>query len=269
MADTFIITVEQPEQTPSVSIVHLGGELDSSCIKPLHVEFVKLVADKKTLVIVEMAEVSFLSSIVLGELAGLKKTMVEHGGNLVLAGMKLELKTQLNAIGASKLFSFYKDLRSAVMVYSWEYGHSADVVEVKFQPNLKYVPPVRHFVGRVAKQKGYSDRDCFRIETIIDEICNNAIEHGSINPDHEVSLQLRVMREKIEIIVVNRNNPEKIAAFKMISGKIASTKEGPALPAADNPRGRGLKLIKMLASSVCIEFSDNGTIVHITKIREE
>jgi len=168
-------------------------------------------------------------------------------------------------MGATKIFKFYNELRSAVNAYNWEIERKAEKVWLSFPPELQFVPAVRQMVSRVARQKGYTQRDAFRIETIVDEVCNNAVEHGSIKDARNIDLTISIDRDKIQLEVINASDPEKIEALEALSKSVAKMSS----PKMGDKRGRGLSLIKMLSNGLDINCSTEGTSVHVTKLREE
>jgi len=76
-------------------------------------------------------------------------------------------------------------------------------VWLSFPPELTFVPPVRQFVSRIARQRD-TDSGFFQIETIVDEACcNNAVEHGAPDKLRDIELFWKIDRTKLEIEVVN------------------------------------------------------------------
>jgi len=252
------------EHSTALTIVHIQGELDSSCMEKIHALCDEILAKHAPFVIAEMGGVALFSSSALGGFMGSRKRLVESGGDLVLAGLSLEIKSKLNLLGANKIFRIYSDVRSAINAYDWEYKGKAETVNLSFPSELKFVPPVRQLVSRIAQQKGYSNRDSFRIETIVDEVCNNAVEHGMQGSDRNIDITVKIDRQKIEIQVVNISNPEKIRTLREMVKPDTNLAEAAATA---GKRGRGLALIKMLSNKMNIDFSGNGTSVHITRFR--
>jgi anti-anti-sigma factor len=259
------IEVTQSELAPEITILRFEGDLDNASIRNISSGF-QLVLEKNTsYVVADMSKVTMLSSAALGELMGGRKALVEHGGDLVLACLTLNIKTKLSLLGANKIFRFHNDIRSAVSAYKWEFEGRSEVFSLSFPPDLRYVPSVRQLASRLASQKGYSRRDAFRIETIVDEICNNAIEHAPRGWSKNVDLSMGIDRKKVEINVVNASDPDKLAHLRGLleQGKAA------AAASADDRRGRGLALVKLLSNELNIDVSEHGTSVHATKLREE
>jgi anti-sigma regulatory factor (Ser/Thr protein kinase) len=166
-------------------------------------------------------------------------------------------------MGADKIFNFYPDTHTAYNHYHWEYTQTAQVVKIGMPPKLQSVPAVRRFIAGIARQKGYTSRDAFRIETIVDEIANNAIEHGD-SSQPEIEIELRIDRKKFELLVRNKTLMDKANQLKYVIDSNRETAHG-----ADESRGRGLALVKLISNSINVSIDKAGTEVKITKMRED
>ncbi len=255
--------IHQSEFKPEVTVWHIEGDLDSNSIDTLNRHFARILKGNRFHTIVEMSKVSHISSAAVGEFMGCRQILADKGGDLVFVGLTIDLKSKLSHLGANKIFKFHNDLRTAVNAYAWEKHQKPEKVWLSFPPKLNFVPPVRQLVSRIARQKGYGQRDSFRIETIVDEVCNNAVEHGVPGKETDIQIFIKIDRKKIEIEVVNLSDPKKLNSLKAISKSILGTNEKKL------ERGRGLSLIKMLSNDLAIDFSGKGTTVHVTKLREE
>lgn len=259
------ISRSQVDYKPEVLLWKIEGSLDSDSIEVINREFTSVIGLKQNFLVAEMSDVSFVSSAAMGQLMGHRQSLVEKGGDLVIAGLNLDIKTKLSLMGATKIFKFYNELRAAVNAYNWEIERTAEKVWLSFPPELMFVPSVRQMVSRIARQKGYTQRDSFRIETIVDEVCNNAVEHGSATVKRNIDLNIAIDRDKIKLEVINASDPDKIETLKALSKSVTKTPD----PKAGEKRGRGLSLIKMLSNDLTINSSTDGTSVHVTKLREE
>ena len=251
--------------TKNAVVLKISGELDSHCIKKLNECFDTIRKSNRNFIITEMSDVTVISSASLGELIGVRKQLIENGGDLVCCGLSIEIRTKLNLIGASRVFRFYSDIRSALNAYRWEIEQNPEKVELTLPPFLKLVPPVRQLMNRIAHQKGYGIRDSFRIETITDEICNNAVEHGTQDVQKKINLSIKIDPQKVEIDVCNANDPDQIESLNTF---LTQTKEGRE-SMVEEKRGRGLALIKLLSDELSIDCSETGTCVHVKKARRE
>jgi anti-anti-sigma factor len=263
--DRLRIEVKQSDVVPEITVIEFDGDLDNASINGIANCFDQVLKRKATFVVAEMSRAKGISSAALGELMGGRKVLVDQQGELVISGLSLDLKTKMTLLGANKIFKFYTDLRSAINAYEWEFQGRSEQLCLSFPPELQYVPPVRQMVSRLTKQKGYGRRDAFRIETIVDEICNNAVEHGLAMKGENIDLTIRINQQKIEIKVVGKSDPTKLDHLKEMLKP--DEKKTPVSP--DDRRGRGLSLIKLLSTELNIDFSEQGTSVHVTKVKEE
>jgi len=259
-----IIETKEVAAIPDAIILQLTGDLGFECITQLSDSFIQIEKSDKKYAIVDMTKVNLISSAALGEFMGGRKRLIEKGGDLVFAGLKMDIRTKLGLMGATKIFRIFSDIRSALNSYKWENGSHPENIKVKFPSNLSIVPPVRQLISRIAKQKGYGNRDSFRIETIVDEICNNAVEHGKQGNDQCINVHLQIDPEKIELDIINTSDPDKIESLKTL---LQPHEIGDAKP--DEKRGRGLALIKMLSDELSVNCTEIGTSVHVKKKREE
>ncbi len=176
----------------------------------------------------------------------------------------MDVLETLNALDADKIFKIFVDVRSAANYYYWEFQGQKEQVSINFPSELSFVPPIRALIRRITKQKRYSNKDAFRIETIVDEICNNAVEHGSREEGKEIGVKVNIDRDKIELAISNKTDPDKLDALKKMSKYLSKPKT-----ALQEKRGHGLTLVKLLTNDFKIDNSQSGTCVSVTKLREE
>jgi len=258
--------VSSDRGSAEIAVLKVSGLLDFSGIAMLSSFFEKIASENRCYVIVDLADLGSICSAALGEFMGYRKRFVERGGGLVFAGLSGNIRSKLTLLGANKIFSFYQDVRSAINAYEWDYKKQSKSVAISFPANLALVPPVRQFASRLVRQKGYSVKDAFRIETIVDEVCNNAVEHGLGGPENSVDVRIAVDKEKIDIIVSNKSAPDKIAALREL---MRPQTRGGNHVGTDDKRGRGLALIRMLSNDMDVDITEHGTTVHVIKLREE
>jgi len=266
MGSNVNIEIKDVPRSDGVVILHFQGDLISDSVKQINECFTGIITKAKNYAIVDLSQTSTISSAALGEFMGCRKRLVEKGGDLVFTGLKLEMRTKLNLMGATKIFRIHSDIRTAINAYKWDIERQPEKIHVAFPPYLKIVPPLRQLVSRIARQKGYGNRDSFRIETIVDEICNNAVEHGKAGPEERIDLTVIIDPDKIEIDVRNMSDPAKIESLtaQLLPENSKNHKIKP-----DVKRGRGLTLIKMLSDELSVECTDQGTSVRVKKVREE
>ena len=64
-----------------------------------------------------------------------------------------------------------------------------------------YIEPVRAFVGNLAQSLGFSRRRVADIQLVLDEVCSNAVDHGSANATAGVKLCISIDKHALEILV--------------------------------------------------------------------
>ena len=128
-----------------------------------------------------------------------------------------------------------------------------------------FVPGIRTGVGRIAVNFGFNDKEVYEIETVIDEICNNAIENGSKGTDKTVTLECRFDTRYIEIIVQDSGAPQFNVEEVLKEGQKLMEEEA-AKPILDTiRRKRGLVIVKNFVDKMDIEAKSDGTVVNIVK----
>ncbi len=247
-----------------VLVLDIAGAISIDDKSALQNAIQQIMKGNSFFIICDMSKVESVDASFVGMLLEFRRDLLSNNGNLVLASLKLDVLEYLNSLEEKLIFKIYNDVKNALDYYKWEYEGVAEEIVLSFPPDLALVPPIRQFAKRISEDKGYGKKDTFRIETIVDEICNNAVEHGSEALEEDVALRILIDREKIEISVTNKSRPEKGDDIR----KMAKFLNQPNTSIEDS-RGRGLALVRMLSNDVKIENSEEGTSVHVTKIREE
>jgi anti-sigma regulatory factor (Ser/Thr protein kinase) len=63
-----------------------------------------------------------------------------------------------------------------------------EILKLTVPSCLKYIRPIQMFIGQLAQQLGFCRTRIYDIELIIDEVCSNAIEHGSETRDSGIDV---------------------------------------------------------------------------------
>jgi anti-sigma regulatory factor (Ser/Thr protein kinase)/anti-anti-sigma regulatory factor len=256
------ISTHNSEFDDSVILLNLQGNLQSEDCSTIHRTVRDIINSGGFFVMAVMEKVTSLSSPVVGKLMECRYELRQKSGDLVLVGLKNRLKKKLIGFGVDKVFQMFNDAHMAYHRYQWDYVNSEQSLKLSFPPRLKDVPVVRMFLSQIARQKGYNDKDAFRIETIVDEVINNAIEHGHPNQT-EITLEYGLDKKKIEFLVKNKTNLHQTDNLKSL---IHTNK--PVKP-MDRESGRGLSLVKMISNAINVSLDETGTFVKVTKFRED
>ena len=262
MSRTAIKVLPGPEGSAG-AVLRLGGSMDIAVLGLLNDACEEIVSQGRRWVVVDLENVSFVSSPVVGALMGARRRMQECGGDLVLSGLSDSLSEKMNLMGAHRIFRYYPDVAAAFRNFKWEAAELSDRFSFELPASGAYVPALRRVVAGVMQEKGYSGKDAFRVETIVDELANNAIEHG--DPDQKkFYIEIGLSRKKVEIAVRNLHR-------YMDPSLLARVREKFMNPVVDDSsiRGRGLALVKMLSDHVDLRQEPHQTLVRVTKLREE
>ncbi len=263
---TFKISIDRCTLHDALLIFRFKGSLDADKVGTIADYFNAAMEKGDNFIIVEMGEVPFISSPALGELMGCKKRLNEKGGNLYLVGLDTENRSKLRLMGAERIFEFLPTIGAAIRKYHWEHEDTGDSFRVVLPPVLSYVPELRTLLAGIIRMKGYSKRDSFRMEAIVDELCNNAIEHGYIGSNSHVEVICKVFKYKIEFTVINlsRHESRDVDVIKEISSRI----QGQLPFNLNEMRGRGIELVKMLCDEFNVTSEADKTIIRIIKKKE-
>ncbi len=106
---------------------------------------------------------------------------------------------------------------------------------ISFPASFAHVAPLRDLAYHAAKLQGFNEQRAERMRSIVDELCNNAIEHGS-QPTSEVVLEIHADEKQFKITTFDLGAGNKMNAAQ-IEEKIA------AGTPFENGRGRGVSMI--------------------------
>jgi anti-sigma regulatory factor (Ser/Thr protein kinase)/anti-anti-sigma regulatory factor len=262
------IISEHSEEYRDIALLTLSGDLDTASLDELRRNLQELHEAGRPFVIVNVRDATRLDGCLIGEIIYWRKQFVfDYDGNICFSGPGKKLEQNLRDLDADKIFRIFADNRSATNYFFWEYKGQIDTIILSIPNSLKIVPVTRKFIRKACEAKSYSGREAFQIETIVDELCNNAIEHGAKKDDNSIELSVAVGRRKVEINISNGIELGK-RSYNDVVNNMEKFVESPS-NTLENPRGRGLALVKMLSSEFDIDGSESGTCVHVTKLREE
>jgi anti-sigma regulatory factor (Ser/Thr protein kinase) len=138
-------------------------------------------------------------------------------------------------------------------------------IKMAIPSEFNFVPGVRTCIARIAGNFGFDDREAYHIETVIDEICNNAVEHGARGKDSKIILAAKFKTGEMEL-TVRDGGGKKFNVEKVFKDNIQSLQERISKDVLEQPsRGRGLIIIQKLVDKLEIKASWSGTTVRIIK----
>ena len=94
---------------------------------------------------------------------------------------------------------------------------------------------MRDMIAHVAQLQGFDMQKAEHLKSVVDELCNNAIEHGS-QPTSEVVLEIHSDDKAIKITCLDQGHGNKLSAEELQKKITEGVKEG-------DVRGRGMPMI--------------------------
>ena len=79
---------------------------------------------------------------------------------------------------------------------------------VRFAAKFEFLDEIREFVGEIARQGGFSEKDVYNIQLATDEAASNMIEHAYEDiPDGVIDLSCGMEGEQIRIVLIDYGEP--------------------------------------------------------------
>jgi len=109
--------LEYSQLDSGIRLIKLDGILDMNGTYSIEVDFVRCCAGENARVLVDLSQVSYLSSIGIPMLIDSAKSVVRHGGKMVLLSPQKAVEDILELAGISLIIPMYKDLDTAVLAF--------------------------------------------------------------------------------------------------------------------------------------------------------
>ncbi|MFC1586442.1 ATP-binding protein [Fibrobacterota bacterium] len=134
--------------------------------------------------------------------------------------------------------------------------------QVQLPNDLDYIPPLRQFISDIARSEGFPKKFCFRSEIVIDELCTNAIVHGSKDINDVVIFQAEFGMDALTISIKNRSNTK--ADFENLKRAIERPHRN-----LEQKGGRGIDIARVLCNSMKVKQDKEGFTQVIVEKRSE
>lgn len=257
------VSVQPYSEEPGVARILLCGDIGLDVIP--QISSLSELFEKKGILhfAVDLSRVKFLSSPAVGALMGLRSRVVGRSGSVSLFSAAPELAEKLALMGVPLAMPIFKDEKSFLDYFRWEFRGAFRHVSLLLPARASVVPPTRRLVVGLLRSKGFSEKETFILETIVDELANNAIEHGR-PPDKVFHLELKFSKSKTVLSVRNSSRELSEAERKELAEKYAHPKMTPG-----SLRGRGIVLVKRLSSQMTFRVEPRQVFVEVTRLREE
>jgi anti-sigma B factor antagonist len=110
--------ITHEEIAPDVHVIALGGELDMRASPELKRAFDQLLEDEVSLLVVDLADATFIDSSAIGAIVAAFRRLSEEGGSLRLACSEPNLLRVFELTGLDHLFPIHPDRRDALGVFA-------------------------------------------------------------------------------------------------------------------------------------------------------
>jgi len=97
-----------------VNVVTVGGRVDSSAAPELEKTFQHLLESRHNQIVVELADVEYMSSAGLRALVSALKAAKKGGGDVVIARPSARVREVIELAGLTPVFTLYDDVVEAV-----------------------------------------------------------------------------------------------------------------------------------------------------------
>lgn len=121
----------------------------------------------------------------------------------------------------------------------------------KFPAQFQFLDEIREFVGEVARQGGFNDKDIYSIQLATDEAASNVIEHAYAGiVDGQLEISGSVADATITIQLRDRGKPFDTSAVRQpnLKADLSQRQVG----------GLGMYLMRKLMDEVRYEIQENG-----------
>lgn len=257
------VSVQPYSEEPGVAKVKLCGDIGLDVIPQISALTERFEKNGVLHFAVDLSRVKFLSSPAVGALMGLRSRVIGRSGSVSLFSAGSELAEKLALMGVHLAMPIFKDEKSFLDYFRWEFRGAFRHVSLLLPARAAVVPPTRRLVVGLLRSKGFSEKETFILETIVDELANNAIEHGR-PPDNVFHLELKFSKSKTLLSVRNSTRELSDTEQKALTEKYAHPKMTPG-----SLRGRGIVLVKRLSSQMAFRVEPRQVFVEVTRLREE
>jgi len=252
------LTVSSTE--PGLAIINVANALDIPAIVPFRAAVDRCAEIGKAFVVVNLENVNFIDSPFVGTLMGCRKMLQQRGGDLAICSASQFLQDRLSIMGLDRIFHFYTSPQTAISDFHFLGSKEYFSFTLPIQRNC--VTLLRRFICSILVKKNFKSKLIMHVETIIDELANNAVDYSS-SDSKDFFVSVSMSRKKIVLIVKNSHSKLNKQAIDTLFSKYQNPKID-----AESTRGRGIPLIKMLSNSVNLDISKTEIIVQVTKIIE-
>ena len=128
-------------------------------------------------------------------------------------------------------------------------------IELKIPSTVFYIEPVRAFIGNLAQSLGFPRKRVADIQLVLDEVCSNAVHHGSANAADSVSLRISIDAHALEILVKDTGSGNAARKSWLTDERLLEI-EANRSPSSE--RGHGIFISKSLSDTYEMQSNEAG-----------
>lgn len=140
-------------------------------------------------------------------------------------------------------------------------------MNIEFQADFNFIPGTRLGIARLSNYYKFTEHEAYQIATVVDELCNNAVEHGSKSPADKVLVECEITDGDLRLKVKDSGN-KKLDINEIFSNNKRRLELGWHEEEICQ-RGRGLLVVQRFVDNIAIEQGENGTTILIRKLHKE
>lgn len=127
---------------------------------------------------------------------------------------------------------------------------------LRFKPDPRELRGVRRGARELAERQGAAESMCDAVALVVDELVNNAIEHGASYRllGAELSVAVAIEQGRVTVEFIDPEMPEP--QVRDLAAALAAAGNG--MPSLESERGRGLFLIAIYMEEVRVAIAAGG-----------
>lgn len=131
--------------------------------------------------------------------------------------------------------------------------------ELRFLPDGAVLREVRADVRRLAASLGAEEAVCDNLALVVDELVNNAIEHGAAYRQQRIELRVRLACDAVRFLIEFHDPEMPDDQVAELAAALAAAGDG--MPSLENERGRGLFLLTVYLEGLRAERASGGGLL--------
>ncbi len=128
-------------------------------------------------------------------------------------------------------------------------------IKLKIPSAAFYIEPIRAFIGNLAQSLGFPRKRVADIQLVLDEICTNAVHHGSANATVGVKLRIGVQANALEILVRDTGSGDAEEENWLTHERLSEIE---ANRSPSNESGHGIFIAKSLSDTHEMQSNEAG-----------